>query len=172
MKWSGTYNSTISAFTSQNFGVANPGLNLPKYWNEYFGIYKYAYVEKTDFMFQIAVLDNRPFRAVIAESNSADVLPTSFLELAETPRSTQKLLLPAGNHAVVTVRKATTAQAIMGHRLEDDEAWWNTQAGPPAAPVQPLVVLGLEPILPGGTAQLSYMVTIVYHMKFFTLNHL
>lgn len=173
LKWSGTFNEDISSFTSFLYGVVNPGTKIPKYWDQYFGIYKYAYIEKTQFQFQISsVGDNRPIRVVLAESNTQDVTPTTFLELAETPRSKQKILQQGGNHAVVILNHTTKGDSIMGHRLEDDEAFWNTQSGAPVAPIQPLVALGLETVVPGGGAQVNWMVTITYHIKFFTLNHL
>jgi len=172
LKWSGTYEQNIGSFVETVYGVSNPGTRIPKYWNEYFGIYKYAYIEAIQISFQISNLEEKPLRVVVAESNTADVVPTTFLELAETPRSIQKQVIKGGNHSVVTIHRNTTAAAIMGHRLEDDEAFWNQAAIVPPAPIQPVVVLGMEPILAGSGAYVSQMVTVIYHVKFFTLNHL
>jgi len=60
----------------------------------------------------------------------------------------------------------------MGHRLEDDESFWMTQVSPPTAPVQPLVAFGYEPIIAGSAVNLQLLVTVVYSLKYFTLNHL
>jgi len=172
LKWSGTYDIQIGSFQEQIYGVTNPGSRLPKYWTQYFGIYKYCYLESVDFKFQIANLEEKPLRVVVAESNTQDVTPTTFLELAETPRSVQKQVLKGGNHSVVTIHRHTSGSAIMGHKLEDDEAFWNTNATPPVAPIQPVVVLGMEPILAGSGAYVSIVVNVTYNLKFFTLNHL
>lgn len=173
LKWSGTYSEVVGGFQSYEYGVIDPGTRRPKYWVEYFGIYKYAYIEKVVFRFQMThTEDNKPARVVLAESNSQDVSPTTFLELAETPRSKQRLMVTGGNHSVVEITHATRGESIMGHRLEDDEAYWNTFTSGPAAPIKPLVILGVEPVLLGAAASINYMVTIEYHIKFFTLNHL
>jgi len=172
LKWSGTYDIQIGSFTEQIYGICSPGTRIPKYWDQYFGIYKYAYLESVDLNFQVANLEEKPLRVVLAESNTLDVTPTTFLELAETPRSIQKQVLKGGNHSVVNLHRHTSASAIMGHKLEDDEKFWNQQGFVPTAPVQPVVVLGLEPILAGSGAYVSIVVSVVYNLKFFTLNHL
>jgi hypothetical protein len=172
LKWSGTYDINIGGFQEQIYGIASPGSRLPKYWTQFFGIYKYCYLESVDLTFQIANLEEKPLRVVLAESNTIDVAPTTFLELAETPRSIQKQILKGGNHSVVTIRRHTSASAIMGHKLEDDEGYWNQEALVPTAPVLPVMVLGMEPILAGSGAYVSIVVNVIYSIKFFTLNHL
>lgn len=173
LRYSGTVNlPSVTSFAQEVFGVAAPGLRIPKYWNEYFGIYKNAYVEAVRFQFQITELNGRPLRVVVAESNTQDVTPTSFLELAETPRSVQKLVVSGGNHSVVQISRITKADAILGHTLEDDDDYWNTAISGPTASVQPVLVLGFEPVQLGATCNVSYQVTITYHLKYFTLNHL
>jgi len=173
LQWNGTF-STIGSgtFVAQNFGIASPGLNLPKYWAQYFGIYKYAVIEKVTLTLEVANIGGRPMRVVLAESNTQDVTPTDYLELSETPHAVARTVIPAGNHSVVTLKRSTSAAAIMGHKVEDDEAWWNTVAGPPAAPIQPLLVVGFEPILAATTIDYTHQVRIIYDVKFFTLNHL
>lgn len=172
LTWSGTYNLNISTFTNDIYGVVNPGSRVPKYWNEFFGIYKYAYLEGVAYKFEfLSTSPSRPVRVVIAESNTTDVTPTTFLELSETPRAKTKVMIPGGNHDVVYLNKTTTGHAIMGHKLEDDEAFWNTFSGPPAAPIQPVVCVGFEPLVPS-TCTIFYQVTVKYSIKFFTLNHL
>jgi len=111
-------------------------------------------------------------RVVVAESNTNDVTPTSYLELAQTPRAKTRLVIPGGNHSVVKIAHSTTGEAIMGHRLEDDIEFWNTVAGAPTAPIQPLIVLGFEPIIPATVIDYTWQVKIKYDIKFFTLNHL
>jgi len=171
--WNGTYNTTASAvFTSQIFGVINPGLNLPKYWNQFFGIYKYAYIQRVTYTIEVANVGGRPMRFVLAESNTQDVTPTTYLELSQTPRAKTRMVVPGGNHSVCTVSHSTTGEAIMGHRLEDDITCWNTLAGPPTTAIQPVVVLGFEPILPASVIDYTWQVKIRYDIKFFTLNHL
>jgi len=173
LRWSGTYELDVGGFTEQVYGVLNPGSRIPKYWDQYFGIWKYAYVECVHFTFEIAsVRENTPMRIVFAESNTADVVPTSYLELAETPRAITRQVYPGGNQSVVKFTRSTTAKAIMGHTLEDDKESWNTQVGPPSLTIQPVAVLGLEPILSGSGTQASVIVTITYDLKYFTLNHL
>jgi hypothetical protein len=171
--WNGTFNTLASAaFVNQNFGVAGPGLNIPKYWGQFFGIYKFAYLEKVTMTVEIANIGARPMRVVMAESNTADVIPTSYLELSQTPRAKTKIVLNGGNHAVVTMAKSTTASAIMGHKLEDDSEFWCTAVSGPTAAVLPLLVLGFEPIVPASTIDYSWQVKLKYDIKFFTLNHL
>jgi len=172
LKWSGTYNFTVNAFSNQIFPVATPGINLPKYWAEFFGIYKYCYLEAVNFSFQVTETNSRPLRVVLAESNTQDVTPTNFLELSETPRAVQKIIIAGGNQSVVHLNKKTSAKAIMGHNLENDEAWWNTVAAGPTAPITPIMVLAYEPIVPLSVCSVSILVSVVYHLKYFTLNHL
>jgi len=169
---SATFNQSVPSFTALNFGLAGPGIRIPKYWDQYFAIYKYAYIESVEFKFEITETNNRPMRVVLAESNTQDVVPTNFLELSETPRAIQKMVILGGNQSVVRMNKKTSAEAVMGHKLEDDSSWWNTQlAGPTAAP-QPLVVLGLEPIVAASVSNAVIQVVITYNLKYFTLNHL
>lgn len=172
LKYSGTVSIAANTFLSDSFGVCGPGARIPKYWNEFFGIYKNCYIESVSFQFQISESNNRPLRVVVAESNSADVTPTSYLELAETPRSIQKQVIAGGNQSVVHIHRKTSAKAIMGHTLEDDDDYWNTQAAGPTAGVVPLLVLGYEPIVPLSVCQVNYQVMIIYNLKYFTLNHL
>jgi hypothetical protein len=152
--------------------VAGPGLNIPKYWAQFFGIYKYAVIERITITIEVANIGGRPMRIVMAESNTADVLPTNYLELAQTPRAKTRTVIPGGNHSVVTMAYSTTASAIMGHKLEDDQQYWNTVSSGPSAPILPLVVLGFEPIVPASTIDYTHQVRIKYDLKFFTLNHL
>ena len=171
--FSGTYNTSASGvFVNQNFGVAGPGLNIPKYWGQYFGIYKYAVIERVTLRIEVANIGVRPMRFVLAESNTADVLPTSYLELAQTPRAQTRTVIPSGNHSVVTLNYSTTPKAILGHQFEDDIAYWNTVSSGPSATVQPLLVLGFEPIVAASTVDYTHQVKIEYSIKFFTLNHL
>jgi len=171
--WNGTYNVSASGvFATQNFGVAGPGINIPKYWGQYFGIYKYAYIQKVTFQIEVANIGGRPMRIVLAESNTQDVTPTSYLELAQTPRARTRTVIPGGNHSVVNLQHSTTAKAIMGHELENDQQFWNTVAAGPGAPILPLLVIGFEPIIPASTIDYTYQVRIRYDIKFFTLNHL
>lgn len=172
LRYSATVNISVTTFANVVWGLAGPGLALPKYWNEIFAIYKYAYIENVAFQFQITETNSRPLRVVIAESNTQDVTPTNYLELAQTPRSVQKLVISGGNQAVVNLRYKTSAQAVMGHKLEDDEQFWNTVGAGPGAPIQPLLVLAYEPVVPLSVCNMSYQVTITYGIKFFTLNHL
>jgi len=172
LRYSGTFNQNVAGFGNTNFGVAGVGTSIPKYWNEIFRIYKYAYLESVAFQFQITETNNRPMRVVVAESNTQDVLPTSYLELAETPRSVQKLVISGGNQAVVNIRHKTSARAIMGHTLEDDDTYWSTVGAGPTASLQPLLVLGYEPVIPASVCNMSYQLTITYCIKYFTLNHL
>jgi hypothetical protein len=171
--WNGTYNTTASpAFVNQNFGVAGPGVNIPKYWGQFFGIYKYAVIEKVTFTLEVANIGSRPMRMVLAESNTADVIPTSYLELAQTPRAKTRTVIPGGNHSVITLTHTTTAKAIMGHTLENDDQYWNTVSAGPSAMILPLIVLGFEPIVAASTIDYTHQVKIKYDIKFFTLNHL
>lgn len=171
--FSGTYNTSASGvFVSQNFGVAGPGINIPKYWGQFFGIYKYAVIEQVALRIEVANIGVRPMRFVLAESNTADVLPTSYLELAQTPRAQTRTVIPAGNHSVVTLNYSTTPKAILGHQFEDDTEYWNTVSAGPSAAVLPLLVLGFEPIIAASTIDYTHQVKIVYSVKFFTLNHL
>jgi hypothetical protein len=172
LKYSGTVNTSVIAFGADVFGVAGPGVRLPKYWNQYFGIYKYAYIESTTFQFQVTETNGRPLRVVVAESNSIDITPTNYLELAQTPRAIQKQVISGGNHSVVNIRYTTKAEAIMGHKLEDDIEYWNTVSSGPSAFVLPVLVLGYEPIVPASVCAMTYQVLITYNLKFFTLNHL
>lgn len=171
--WNGTFNTAASpGFVNQNFGVAGPGINIPKYWGQFFGIYKYAVIERVTLTVEIANIGGRPMRVVMAESNTADVVPTTYLELAQTPRAKTRTVIPGGNHSVVTLSHSTTARAIMGHSLEGDDDYWNTVSTGPTAPVLPLVVLGFEPIVAASTIDYTHQVKIKYDIKFFTLNHL
>lgn len=171
--WNGTFNTAASpGFVNQNYGIAGPGLNIPKYWGQFFGIYKYAVIERVTFTVEIANIGSRPMRVVMAESNTADVIPTSYLELAQTPRAKTRTVIPGGNHSVVTLATSTTARAILGHKLEDDTEYWNTVSTGPTAAVQPLLVLGFEPIVAASTIDYTHQVRIKYDIKFFTLNHL
>ena len=172
LKYSGTVSTSVNVFTSDRFGVVGVGARIPKYWNEFFGIYKNCYIESVTFQFQISESNNRPLRVVVAESNTADVLPTSYLELAETPRSIQKQVISGGNQSVVRITRKTSAKAIMGHTLEDDDKYWSSLAAGPTATVLPLLVLGYEPIVPLSVCQVNYQVMIIYNLKYFTLNHL
>lgn len=171
LKYSGTVNIAISSFATSQFGLSSPGALIPKYWNEFFGIYKYCYVEAVSFKFQITETANRPLRIVIAESNTDDITPTSYLELAETPRSVQRQVISGGNHSVVNINLTTKGKAVMGHQIEDDNEYWNTASTGPSAFIQPLLVLGYEPIIPLSTCSMTYQVEVVYHLKYFTLNH-
>jgi len=171
--WNGTYNTTASpGFVNQNFGVAGPGVNIPKYWGQFFGIYKYAVIEKVTFTLEVANIGSRPMRMVLAESNTADVIPTSYLELAQTPRAKTRTVIPGGNHSVITLTHSTTAKAVMGHTLENDDQYWNTVSAGPSAIILPLIVLGFEPIVAASTIDYTHQVKIKYDIKFFTLNHL
>lgn len=172
LKYSGTVSTSVNVFGADRFGVAGVGTRIPKYWDQFFAIYKYAYIEAVEFKFQISESNGRPLRIVLAESNTQDVTPTTFLELAQTPRSIQKQVVTGGNHSVVIVNKKTNAKAILGHMLEDDDQYWNTQLAGPTAGVLPLMVLGYEPIVALSVCQMNYMVEIVYHLKYFALNHL
>jgi len=172
LKYSGTVNASVTSFGTDVFGIAGPGVRIPKYWSQYFGVYKYAYIESVSLQFQITETNNRPLRVVVAESNSVDITPTSYLELAETPRAIQKQVIAGGNHSVVNLRVQTKAQAIMGHKLEDDIEYWNTVSAGPSAFVLPVVVLGYEPIVAASVCAMTYQVMITYHLKYFTLNHL
>jgi len=173
LRWSGTFETNVSSFVYALYGVAGPGTRIPKYWDQYFGIYKYAYIESVSFKFEIVnVKDDCPLRVVLAETNSQDVVPTTFLELAETPRAVQKISMSDGNRSVVILNKSTKSQAIMGHKLEDDEAYWCTKAAGPTAPILPMCAVAFEPIVSGSGTHIAYLVTINYSIKFFTLNHL
>jgi len=172
LTWNGIYQEDIGSFQEQVFGVASPGVRIPKYWTQYLAIYKYAYIEAVHFNIRLTVTKPDPVRAVFAESNSQDVVPTSFTELAETPRAITKILSQNSNSTTVVINRTTRASAIMGHYLEDDEAFWNTLATPPSAPIQPVACLGLDLALLSGGSQMVHMVTITYSVKFFTLNHL
>lgn len=172
LMYSGTVNTNVTVFANDNFGVAGVGLRIPKYWNQYFAMYKYCYLEAVSFQFHITETNGRPLRIVVAESNTLDVTPTSYLELAQTPRSVQKLVISGGNQSVVSISKKVAASRIMGHKLEDDDTYWSTQGAGPSAPVQPLLVLGYEPVIPASVCNMSYQVSIQYHLKYFTLNHL
>jgi len=170
--WTGTYDTLYTTFQEQNYGVSDPGARVPKYWKQYFGIYKYAVIEAIKITFDVMSIDLRPARLVLAETNTADVAPTSFLELSETPRAYQGLVAQGGNTQVVKFSRQTSARAILGHKLEDDESFWCTETSGPTAPVQPLISFGVEPIVSGATSQLYTNVKIYYSIKFFTLNHL
>lgn len=171
--WNGTYNTTGSAaLVTQNYGVASPGINTPKYWTQFFGIYKYAVIERVTITLEVANVGARPMRVVMAESNTQDVLPTTYLELAQTPRAKTRTVIAGGNHSVVTLSHVTTAKAIIGHRIEDDQQFWNTVSSGPSAPILPLLVLGFEPIIPASTIDYTHQVKVKYSIKFFTLNHL
>jgi len=172
LTWTGTFSSVITTFSNVNFGIVNPGTRIPKYWDQFFAFYKFAYIECVHLSIEMVNLDVRPLRVVLAESNTDDVVPTTFLELSETPRAKLKIASQGGNHQVVYLRAATRGSAILGHKLEDDSAFWNTQTGAPTAATQPLLVLGLEPIMAGSACNVSYTVTLKYDIKFFTLNHL
>lgn len=173
LKWNGTYVLDVASYVQENYGVINPGVRIPKYWNEFFGIYKYCYIEGIHFTFEVAsTRPDVPFRLAFAETNTDNVTPTSFLELAETPRSITRQVFPGGNHSVCKFSYHTRGSAIMGHRLEDDKESWNTVATGPTLSVQPLMALGLEPIIAGSGAQATIIVSIVYDLKYFTLNHL
>jgi hypothetical protein len=172
LKYSGTVSTSVNVFGVDTFGVAGPGLRIPKYWGQFYNIYKYAYIEAVEFKFQISESNNRPLRVVLAESNTQDVTPTNFLELAQSPRAIQKQVIAGGNQSVVILNKKTNAKAILGHVLEDDDQYWNTVAAGPTASILPVVALGYEPIVALSVCQMNYMVEIVYHLKYFALNHL
>jgi len=173
LRWSGTYLLDVPGFVEQIYGVLGPGTRIPKYWTQYFGIWKYAYIMGIHFTFEIAsTRADQPLRIVFAESNTQDATPTSYLELAETPRAVSRQVYPGGNQSVIKFSKSTTASAIMGHRLEDDKESWNTDTTGPTLSIQPVAVLGLEPIVAGGATQATIIVTIQYDIKYFTLNHL
>jgi len=172
LRWSGTYTLTASTFGSQNYGLSDFGTRIPKYSDQFFAIYKYSYIEAVQFTFEVVCLDVRPARLVLAESNTVDVTPTSFLELSETPRAKTVVVSQGGNHQVVKLNRTSRAMAVVGHRLEDDENFWLTQAAGPTAPVLPLMVFGYEPIIAGSVANLQLLVTATYSLKYFTLNHL
>lgn len=173
LKWSGTYVLDVGSYIQENYGVIGPGSRIPKYWNEFFGIYKYCYIEGVHFTFEVAsTRPDVPFRLALAETNTDNVTPTSYLELAETPRSITRQVFPGGNHSVCKFSYHTRGSAIMGHRLEDDKESWNTVAAGPSLAIQPLMALGIEPIISGSGAQVTILVTIQYDLKYFTLNHL
>lgn len=172
LRWSGTYDLSAASFGTQLYGLSDFGLRIPKYSNEFYAMYKYAYIDAVHLTFEVVCIDVRPARLVLAESNNIDVTPTSFLELSETPRARTTVVSQGGNHQVVKLSKTTRASAVMGHRLEDDEQFWMTQLSPPTAPTQPLMVFGYEPIIAGSTVNLQLLVTVVYSLKYFTLNHL
>jgi hypothetical protein len=172
LTWSGTYDFNVASFQNENYGLSSYGTRVPKYSDQFFGIYKYAYIDAVHFTFEIVCLELKPVRLVLAESNTQDVTPTSFLELSETPRARSVIASQGGNHQVVKLQRTSRASAVVGHRLEDDEQFWITQPSGPVAPIQPLMVFGFEPILSGTTANIAVLVTVVYSMKFFTLNHL
>jgi len=172
LTWNGTYTTLVSVFSAFPYGVAAPGIRIPKYWDQYFAFYKFAYIECVHISIEMMNVDLRPIRVVLAESNTQDILPTTFLELAETPRSVTKVSSQGGNHQIVYLKRSTRASAILGHKLEDDSAFWNTQLGAPTAGILPVMVLGIEPIIAGSACTVAYTVTVKYDIKFFTLNHL
>jgi hypothetical protein len=165
-----TLSFNVTTFGHRLYGVLSPGLLIPKYWNELFGIYKYAYIHAAHFKFDLGNIGAGPISVVLAEGNTVDSVSATMPELAQTPRNQFTQLIPAGNHSVVTFNKTAVAKNMVGHKVEDSSGFWITGGAPPTAPVLPVLALGWESTVFAGSSTLTITVTVKYDISYFSLN--
>lgn len=163
-----TYASTT--FTNVLFGVSGTGARLPKYWGNYFSIYKFAYIDAIHIHIEIVNTGSTAGSVALAEGNTVDSVSADMSELARTPRSLFRTTFPAGNRSVTLLNYTARARDLVGHRVEDSEAYWTRESTGPTAPVLPVMVLGWEPMVAATTFNLSWTLKISYDLSFFGIN--
>jgi hypothetical protein len=165
---SASYSGTT--FNNVLYGVSGTGARIPKYWGNYFSIYKYAYIDAVHFKFEIVNIGTRPGTIALAEGNTIDSVSVNMEELARTPRALYKTSVIDGNHSVVNMSYTARAAQIMGHKLDNDEQYWTRESTGPTAPVLPVMVLGWQPLVTGTTFDVSWTLRIRYDLSFFSIN--
>jgi hypothetical protein len=165
-----TRNFSASAFGSGMYGVVGTGARIPKYWSNYFSIYKFAYIDAIHLHFEIANVGTTAGSVALAEGNTIDSVSVDMSELARTPRSLFKTTYPGGNHSVTTLNYTAKGKDLVGHKIQDDEQYWTRESTGPTAPVLPVMVLGWEPMVAATTFQLAFTCKIRYDICFFGIN--
>jgi hypothetical protein len=159
-----------TAFNKVLFGVSGTGARIPKYWGNYFSIYKFAYIDAIHMHFEIVNTGTTAGSVALAEGNTVDSVSVDMSEIARTPRSLFRTTFPAGNRSVTTLSYTARARDLVGHRVEDSQSYWTRETTGPSAPVLPVMVLGWEPMVAATTFRLSWTLKISYDLSFFGIN--
>jgi hypothetical protein len=165
-----TANYSTTAFTNILLGVVGTGARLPKYWGNYFSIYKFAYIDAVHFHFEIANTGSTAGSVALAEGNSVDSVALDMNELARTPSSLYKTTYPGGNKSVTTLNYTAKGKDLVGHKIQDDEQYWTRESTGPSAPILPVMVLGWQPMVIATTFDLAWTAKISYDISFFGIN--
>lgn len=152
------------------YGVAGVGARVPKYWGNYFGIYKYAFIEAVHMQIEIVNVGANAGTVALAEGNSIDSVSVDMNELARTPRSIVKTSYPGGNHSVISIGYVARTSQIMGRNVSNDQPFWTLENTGPTAPVLPLLVLGWQPVVALTTFAVAWTIKIRYDLSFFSIN--
>jgi len=160
----------INVFQGFTYGVFDVGGNVPKYWNQFFALYRYAYIHGIQVKAEYANIGVNSFSCALGESNSTDSPALTMKKLSETPRTQWKQCIPNGNHAVVSFNRSVNGAALVGHQVSSDQDYFTQLAIPPSVPFLPQLVLAHEPTVLA--APFSAILTVSYYIdvEFFTLN--
>jgi len=160
----------ILAFTQDRIDLFDVGSKVPKYWNQLFALYRYAFIQGVEVTVEISNTAANAGTVCLAESNSTDFGTNTMVRLTDTPRSKWSQCIPAGNHSVITLKYTTSGEAQIGRKVQQDVNYWTQIATPPSVAFLPLLAVGYEPATIGLPFTGIYTLRVRYHISYFTLN--
>jgi len=160
----------VAAFTQDLIGVFDVTTKVPKYWNQYFSLYRYAFLTGVEVIAEFANVLNNPFNVVLAETNTTDQPTNTMTKLVDTPRSQFGQCIPAGNRSVIKFKHHVSGQDMIGRKVEQDINYWAQIASGPSLSYLPLLSVAFEPTQIGFPFTAVYTLKVRYHISFFTLN--
>jgi len=160
----------VLAFTQDRIDVFDVGSKVPKYWNQFFGLYRYAFIQGVEVTVQLSNIALNAFTVTVAESNTTDFATNTMNRLVDTPRSKWSQCIPAGNKSVVTLKYTASGESLIGRPVQQDINYWTQVGGGPSVTYLPLLAVGYEPAGIGLPFTAIYTLKLRYHISYFTLN--
>lgn len=160
----------IPSFQGLTFGCFSPGSFLPRYWTQYFALYRYAFIHQIRVHVQAANIGTNPFTIALGESNSTDSPLATMKILAEKPRTIWRQCIVGGNSTTVSLDRTVTGESVLGKSVRGDQAFYCQIGTFPTLPYLPQLIVGWEPTILA--APFDAVVTTKYYLdvEFFTLN--
>jgi len=160
----------VGVFAQDRIDLFDVGSKVPKYWNQVFGLYRWAFIQGVEVTVEMSNTAANSFTVCLAESNSTDFATNTMVRLTDTPRSKWSQCIPAGNHSVVTLKYTTSGESLLGRPVQQDVNYWTQIATPPSVAYLPLLAVGYEPATIGLPFTGIYTLRVRYHVSYFTLN--
>jgi hypothetical protein len=160
----------LLAFQAIDLGVFDVQSRIPRYWNQLFALYRYAFIHAVHVKVEFVNIGTRPFTVGISETNSNDYPAITMKILSETPRSKWTQCTTSGNKTDINLNYVANGERLVGQKVRPDHDYWCTVGAGPAVAYLPKLAVGYESTTIGTPMDAIRIIKIWYDIEFHTLN--